>query len=113
MIRFSNFTLYYEIFSSIKSRFLIPKILSFAVFSGLEELDELTSRPVEHKRVKDLRDRVTKLKYREDIFTYLDNPKVEPTNNIAERLLKVAARLRDITYGSRSVIEKLRLSRLT
>lgn len=58
----------------------------------LEELDELTSRPVEHKKVKNLRDRV--IKYREDIFTYLDNPKVEPSNNIAERLLKVAARLK-------------------
>jgi transposase len=65
-----------------------------------KKLKKLVSMPVEHKKVKNLRDRV--IKYKKDIFTYLDNPRVEPTNNTAERLMKLAARLREISYGSRS-----------
>ena len=60
----------------------------------LEELDELTSRPVEHKKVKNLRDRV--IKYREDIFTYLDNPRVEPGNNIADKASQSSSKVKGI-----------------
>ena len=40
--------------------------------------------------------------HREDLFRFVDNPKVEPTNNLAERGLRHAVIMRKISGGSRS-----------
>jgi len=41
-------------------------------------------------------------KHREDLFRFVDNPEVEPTNNLAERGLRHAVVMRKISGGSRS-----------
>ena len=40
--------------------------------------------------------------HREDLFRFIDNPKVEPTNNLAERGLRHVVVIRKISNGSRS-----------
>jgi len=42
------------------------------------------------------------IKHREDLFRFVDNPKIEPTNNLAERGLRHAVVMRKISGGSRS-----------
>jgi transposase-like protein len=42
------------------------------------------------------------IKHREDLFRFVDNPEVEPTNNLAERGLRHAVIMRKISGGSRS-----------
>jgi len=41
-------------------------------------------------------------KHREDLFRFVDNPEVDPTNNLAERGLRHAVVMRKISGGSRS-----------
>lgn len=41
-------------------------------------------------------------KHREDLFRFVDNPHVEPTNNRSERGLRHGVVMRKISYGSRS-----------
>ena len=41
-------------------------------------------------------------KHREDLFRFVDNPKIGSTNNIAERGLRHAVVIRKISNGSRS-----------
>jgi len=41
-------------------------------------------------------------KHKEDLFRFVDNPEVEPTNNLAERGLRHAVVMRKISGGSRS-----------
>ena len=42
------------------------------------------------------------IKHREDLFRFVDNPEIEPTNNLAERGLRHAVVMRKISGGSRS-----------
>ncbi len=42
------------------------------------------------------------IKHREDLFRFVDNPEIEPTNNLAERGLRHAVVMRKVSGGSRS-----------
>jgi transposase-like protein/transposase len=42
------------------------------------------------------------VKHREDLFRFVNNPEIEPTNNLAERGLRHAVVIRKISNGSRS-----------
>lgn len=78
---------------------------------GIEELkedrDRIISRmveiiqiPVEASDTKRILERI--IRHNNELFVFLDNPKVEPTNNRAERQLRVNVIMRKITFGNRS-----------
>ena len=78
---------------------------------GIEELredrDRIISRmveiiqiPVEAPDTKRILERI--MRHNNELFVFLDNPKVEPTNNRAERQLRVNVIMRKITFGNRS-----------
>jgi transposase len=46
------------------------------------------------------------------LFTFIEHPGVEPTNNIAERTLRIAVQLRKIMFGNRSKQGELAMARL-
>ncbi|MGQ9638558.1 MAG: IS66 family transposase [Thermodesulfobacteriota bacterium] len=47
---------------------------------------ELIQIPLEHPDTQRIRERI--IKHESEMFVFLDNPEVEPTNNIAERQLR-------------------------
>ena len=48
----------------------------------------------------------------EKLFTFLEHENVEPTNNFAERTLRLFVLIRKITYGNRSATGEIALARL-
>ncbi len=46
------------------------------------------------------------------LFTFIEHPGVEPTNNVAERTLRIAVQLRKIMFGNRSKQGELAMARL-
>ena len=46
------------------------------------------------------------------LFTFLTHEGVEPTNNFAERILRLFVLIRKITYGNRSATGEIALARL-
>jgi transposase len=46
------------------------------------------------------------------LFCFLDQPGVEPTNNVAERALRIAVQWRKISFGNRSRNGELATGRL-
>ena len=46
------------------------------------------------------------------LFTFLEQEGVEPTNNFAERILRLFVLIRKITYGNRSATGEIALARL-
>ena len=48
----------------------------------------------------------------ERLFTFLEEEGVEPTNNIAERMLRMAVQWRKISFGNRSRNGEIATSRL-
>lgn len=56
--------------------------------------------PVKSKDVERLRKRI--IKHNEELFVYLDNPMIEPTNNKVERILRLPVLMRKIIFGHRS-----------
>ena len=48
----------------------------------------------------------------EKLFTFLEQEGVEPTNNFAERILRLFVLIRKITYGNRSATGEIALARL-
>jgi len=46
------------------------------------------------------------------LFTFIEHPGVEPTNNVAERTLRIAVQLRKIMFGNRSSEGELAMARL-
>ncbi len=78
---------------------------------GIEELKEEKGRiisrmveiiqtPVKSHDTKRLLERI--IRHNDELFVFLDNPKVEPTNNRAERQLRPNVVMRKITFGNRS-----------
>jgi len=61
---------------------------------------ELLLLPSEHKDIRRIRKRI--IKHNQEIFTFLDNPLIEPTNNRAERQLRPNVIMRKVTFGNRS-----------
>jgi hypothetical protein len=58
--------------------------------------------PIKHKDTRRLRKRI--IKHNQELFVFLDNPAVEPTNNRAERQLRPRVIMRKVTFGNRSVL---------
>lgn len=63
---------------------------------------ELLSWPIGHKDTRRVHRRI--IKHNQELFTFLDNPLVEPTNNRAERQLRPNVIMRKITFGNRSAL---------
>lgn len=78
----------------------IFKDLSEGKERAVSKIIELLLLPTEHKDVRCLRKRI--IKYNHELFTFLENPKIEPTNNHAERQLRPNVIMRKITFGNRS-----------
>ncbi len=66
----------------------------------VQKMVELVQRPLEHKDAQRLRNRI--IRHNEELFIFLDEPSVEPTNNRAERQLRPMVIKRKLTFGSRS-----------
>jgi FtsZ-binding cell division protein ZapB len=61
---------------------------------------ELLLLPLEHEDTQRLRNRI--IRHNQELFIFLDNPSVEPTNNRAERQLRPMVIMRKLTFGNRS-----------
>lgn len=66
----------------------------------ISKMIELIQIPVENPDLQRIHDRI--IKYNDELFTFLYNPIIEPTNNIAERNLRPNVIMRKITFGNRS-----------
>jgi hypothetical protein len=53
---------------------------------AISRMMELLLLPIEHKDTRRVRRRI--IKYNQELFTFLDNPLVEPTNNRAKAAIK-------------------------
>lgn len=69
---------------------------------AISRLVEFLLWPIKHKDTRRLRRRI--IKYNQELFTFLDNPAVEPTNNRAERQLRPMVIMRKVTFGNRSAL---------
>lgn len=67
----------------------------------LHWIDLIAIRRYSHSQVRKFVKSVC-IKHKEDLFRFVDNPNVEPTNNLAERGLRHAVIIRKISNGSRS-----------
>lgn len=63
-------------------------------------LNQLSQIVVHHPKAETLRKRI--LKHKQEIFTFLNHPEIEPSNNRAERALRNSVLFRKITFGNRS-----------
>ena len=66
----------------------------------IPKMIELLSLPLEHEDARRIRKRL--IKHNNELFTFLDNPLIEPTNNRAERQLRPNVIMRKVTFGNRS-----------
>ena len=72
---------------------------------AVARLVELLLSPIKHKDTRRLRKRI--IRHNQELFTFLDNPVVEPTNNRAERQLRPLVIMRKVTFGNRSALGAL------
>jgi len=63
-----------------------PEDLAETKDQAVPKMVELVSLPLEHEDTQRLRNRI--IRYNQELFIFLDNPSVEPTNNRAERHLR-------------------------
>ena len=75
-----------------------------------ERLLQLIAFPVSHEKAVTLQKRI--LKHQHEWLVFLDDPRVPPTNNLAERTLRPLVVLRKITFGHRSHAGAVRMGRL-
>ena len=64
-------------------------------------IDKITERTYKHSEVYKFVKSVCR-KHREDLFRFVDNPQIKPTNNLAEQGLRHGVVIRKISGGSRS-----------
>ncbi len=69
---------------------------------AIARMVELLSLPIKHKDTQSVRNRI--IKHNQELFTFLDNPLVEPIHNRAERQLRPNVIMRKITFGNRSAL---------
>jgi transposase len=74
------------------------------------ELKRLQDCPLNHEKAVTLQERINR--YAECWLVFLDDPRVPPTNNHAERCLRSLVILRKITFGHRSHSGATRMARL-
>lgn len=72
---------------------------------AISRMMEILLLPIKHKDARRFCKRI--IKYNQELFTFLDNPLVEPTNNRAERQLRPNVIIRKITFGNRSALGAL------
>ena len=82
------------------------KLIEASVLSNLKDktiaiLMELLQLELENDDTKRIRKRI--IKFNNELFTFMDNPDIEPTNNRAERNLRPNVIMRKITFGNRSI----------
>ncbi len=75
-----------------------------------EELSRLETCPVSHEKAIILQARL--LRHAGEWLVFLDDPRVPPTNNLAERALRPLVVLRKITFGHRSDAGAERMAKL-
>jgi transposase len=64
------------------------------------ELDRLEQMPTDSQRAARLQKRLRR--YHGEWLTFLDHPKISPTNNLAEQAVRALVILRKMTFGSRT-----------
>lgn len=64
---------------------------------AISRIMELLLLPTKDKDTRRLRKRI--IKHNQELFIFLDNPLVEPTNNRAERQLRPCVIMRKLTLG--------------
>lgn len=74
------------------------------------ELARLASCPLDHDKAQTLQARIQK--HLAEWLVFVDDPRVPPTNNLAERTLRPLVVLRKITFGHRTQAGARRLARL-
>jgi len=67
---------------------------------AIPKMTGLLSSPIEHEDTQRLRNRI--IKHNQELFIFLDDLLVEPTNNRAERQLRPMVIKRKLTFGNRS-----------
>lgn len=77
-----------------------PEELAETKDRAVLKMVELVSLPLEHADTQRLRNRI--MRYNQELFIFLDDPSVEPTNNRAERHLRPMVIMRKLTFGNRS-----------
>ena len=75
-----------------------------------ERLQQLIAFPVTHEKAVTLQKRI--LRHQHEWLVFLDDARVPPTNNMAERALRPLVLLRKITFGHRSHAGAVRMGRL-
>jgi len=60
----------------------------------------LTANPMKNQDAERFRNRL--VRHKDELWTYLDRPHIEPTNNRAERQLRPSVIMRKVTFGNRS-----------
>jgi transposase len=91
----------------LKNSGKIPEsCLATIVFPGLVA----EQFPVTHEKAVTLQKRI--VKHQHEWLVFLDDPRVPPTNNMAERALRPLVVLRKITFGHRSHAGAERMGRL-
>ena len=75
-----------------------------------EELQRLQCCPLTHDKAATLQERINR--YADCWLVFLDDPRVPPTNNHAERCLRPLVILRKITFGHRTRSGATRMARL-
>jgi transposase len=75
-----------------------------------EELLRLTTCEVRHEKAITLQGRL--IKHQHEWLVFLDDPRVPPTNNVAERALRPLVILRKITFGHRSQASAERMAKI-
>jgi transposase len=75
-----------------------------------EELVRLENCPLEHDKAQTLQARL--LRHHGEWLVFVDDPRVPPTNNLAERKLRPLVVLRKITFGHRSEAGAKRMAKI-
>jgi len=75
-----------------------------------KELRRLETCPLDHEKALTLQGRI--LKHNGQWLVFIDDPRVPPTNNLAERILRPLVVLRKITFGHRNGTNATRMARL-
>ena len=67
---------------------------------AIPKMTDLLSSPIEHEDTQRLRNRI--IRHNQELFPFLEDPSIEPTNNRAERQLRPMVIMRKLTFGNRS-----------
>jgi len=67
---------------------------------AIPKMTDLLSSPIEHEDTQRLRNRI--IRHNQELFIFLDDPSIEPTNNRAERQLRPMVIMRKLMFGNRS-----------